>query len=211
MHRLLLITSIAILCGVVPARAADSNDEPRRVAVGGFVSANLATVTYRPVPVNTESQQWNGGGATIDIALGGGISLDARAMWNRKGATFTNDPAGAFQTVSADYLSMPILVKVGTHGPLRVYAAAGPEFALRLTSRVVSTFGLSHFDENADAVTRRTDLAADFGGGVERRLGHAGLFVEGLYSYGLKNVVVPATPGERAKTRTFTLLAGVRF
>ena len=48
------------------AAAVDS----RRISVGGFWIANMATVSYRPTPLDIASQQWNGGGATLDVAIG---------------------------------------------------------------------------------------------------------------------------------------------
>jgi outer membrane protein with beta-barrel domain len=205
------IVSAAWSLAAVPAFADDAAAGVRRIGVGGFWIANMATVSYSPAPVDITSHEWNGGGATVDIALGRHASIDARAMWNRKGAKLTLAANTAFQDVRADYLSIPVLFKAGTSGPVRAYVTGGPEVSVRLAARVISTFGNLTLDEDARDVTRRTDLAADFGGGVERDLGPARLFVEALYSYGLKNVVVPTTPGEAARTRTLTLAAGLRF
>lgn len=206
--------TIVALSLAVEGRAAAADDsastEVPRLAIGGFWSANLATFRYRPAPFDIASQQWNGVGATIDMRIGAHASIDARAMWNRKGATLTST-TGTVQEVRADYLSIPLLFKASTSGPVRVYAAAGPEVGFRMASRATTTLGVAAIDDEARAITRRTDVAADFGGGVERDLGRATLFVEGLYSHGLKNVVAPATPLESVRTRTVTLLAGVRF
>ena len=208
MHRLILI-GCSLVCLATRAEAADASSS--RVSIGGFWTANLATVVSTPEPVATDSRQWNGAGATVDVPLGGRFSLDARAMWNRRGAKLTLASNTAFQDVRADYLSMPLLFKVSGGGTVRAYAVAGPELGLRLRSRVITTLGSARLDEDAREVTRRTDFAADAGGGIERDLGKSRLFVEGLYSFGLKNVLKLETPGEAMRTRTLTLLAGLRF
>ena len=144
MQRLFLVGSIVVtLWSLSTSRvyAADDNAtvDSHRISVGGFWIASMATVSYRPTPLDIASQQWNGGGATLDVAIGRRMSIDTRAMWNRKGAKLTFVANSALQDVRADYLSIPVLFKAGTTGPLRVYAAGGPEVSVRLAARVVST------------------------------------------------------------------------
>jgi hypothetical protein len=205
---------LALVAASTSVRAADSSSSSSlspRFSVGGFWSANLATVSSTPAPAAIDARQWNGGGATFEIPLAGSWSLDARAMWNRKGATLTLAANTVFQDVYADYLSMPVLFKVSGGGSVRAYGVAGPELSIRLRSRVVTSVGSARSDEDARDVSEPTDVAAAFGGGIERELGRSRLFVEGLYSLGLRNVLKSATPGESMRTRTLTLLAGIRF
>jgi hypothetical protein len=201
---------VLVLVSSTSARAADAASTPQ-VSVGAFWSANLATVSSTPAPAATEARQWIGGGVTVDVPLGGRWSFDVRAMWNRKGATLTLANGSLFQKVHADYLSMPLLFKISSRGSVRGYAIAGPEISLRLNARVVTTLGTVTVDEDANDLTRGTDIAANAGAGLERDLGRSRLFVEALYSLGLRNVLKTTTPGEEMRTRTFTLLAGLRF
>jgi outer membrane protein with beta-barrel domain len=215
MRRLILIGCSLVVVSVLTVRsaradAANASSTPR-VSFAGFWTANLATVASTPKPVATDSKQWNGGGASVDVPLGGRFSFDARAMWNRKGAKLTLASNTLFQDVHADYLSMPLLFKVSGGGSVHAYAVAGPELGIRLRSRVITTLGSARVDEDARDVTRRADVAADAGAGIERDLGRSRLFVEGLYSFGLRNVLKSDTPGEAMRTRTLTLLAGLRF
>jgi hypothetical protein len=78
------------------------------------VGSGSQTSRPSPAPLEIAVQQWNGGGATVDVALGRGMSIDASAMWNRKGATLTIVANSAFQDVHADYLSVPVLFKAAT-------------------------------------------------------------------------------------------------
>jgi len=204
---------VVVLLGGVPAFAQSASPASMpHTTVGGFWGANLASVAWTPRPPDVKSQQWGAVGGTVDMPIGRAVSIDARAMWNRKGAKLTLASGGLTQLVRADYVSMPVLLKVSAPGrELRPYAVGGPELSIRTRARVQTTLGLQSLDEDARDVTRRTDLAVSAGGGVERVLPHARLFVEGLYSHGLRNVVVPDAQTSAVRTRTFTLLAGLRF
>ena len=98
------------------AQSPASSQQPR-VSIGGFWSANVATARYLPKPIAIDSRQWSGGGVTVDVPLGGALSLDARAMWNRRGARLTLTPSNDVSLeVHADYLSLPVLFKVAGGG-----------------------------------------------------------------------------------------------
>ena len=74
------------------------------VSIGGFWGSNVASVALSPSTGEVGSHQWMGGGATVNVPLAGILSIDARAMWNRKGARLPIAGTTAFQDVSADYL-----------------------------------------------------------------------------------------------------------
>ena len=59
---------------------------------------------------------------------------------------------------------------------------------------------------------KSTDVALDFGGGIEIPSGRMTVLIEGIYSLGLRNIAVPEE-GENgsAKTRTFLFSVGIRF
>lgn len=216
MHRTLRIGCSALALVAVlaaPAHAQSSAPgQPERVSIGGFWSANVATARYLPKPIAIASRQWNGGGVTVDVPIGASFSLDTRAMWNRRGAKLALTSSNSVsQEVFVDYVSLPVLFKAAAGGSVRAYAVAGPEIGIRLRSRAITTIGSSAVSENANDATRRTDLLVDLGAGIERNLQHSRVFVEALYSHGLKNVLNPEVGGESAHTRTLTLLAGVRF
>ena len=181
------------------------------VSIGGFWSSNVARVALSPSTGDVGSRQWMGGGATVNVPLAGIVSIDARAMWNRKGARLPIAGTSGFQDVSADYLSFPLLAKASMRGPVRLYGVGGVEWAARTKARVRTVLGAIEIEEDASALVRRSDLALDFGAGVERTLGASQVFVEGLYAYGLRNVTPDPASTDSARTRTFTLLAGLRF
>jgi hypothetical protein len=64
------------------------------------------------------------------------------------------------------------------------------------------------FEENIDS----TDVALDFGAGLEIPTQRVAVLIEALYSWGLKNVDRTPEVGESAvRTRTFLVNVGVRF
>jgi Outer membrane protein beta-barrel domain len=193
------------------AYAQDKTSTPAHVSVGGFWSANVASVALNPSPGDVKSRQWEGGGATVDVPLSGILSIDARAMWNRKGARLPIAGTSAFQDVSADYLSFPVLVKASMRGAVRPYLVGGAEFAVRTRARIRTVLGALESEQDASSLVRRSDVSLDFGAGVERTLAKSRLFVEGLYAHGLRNVTPDRANTDSTRTRTFSLLAGLRF
>ena len=181
------------------------------VRVGGFIGANKAWVTAEPAPQKTASKEWTSGGITIDVPLSSMLSLDFRAMYQRKGANLSLVTNALSQDISADFISGPVFLKLRSSGNIRGYVMGGPEISYRLRSRVITALGMQKLDEDAKDVTRGFDIAAAGGAGVERNLGGAWLFVEGIYSHGLRNLLNQKVEGESVRTRTFTLLAGLRF
>jgi Outer membrane protein beta-barrel domain len=208
--------SLALVLAAGASRQAHAQDRAStqpspHVSIGGFFSANVASVAVNPSPGEVVSRQWEGGGATVDVPLTRLFSIDARAMWNRKGARLPVAGTSALQDISADYLSFPALVKASMPGSVRPYLIGGAEFAVRLRAKVRTVLGPLENEEDATSLVRRTDLSLDFGAGVERILGASRVFVEGLYAYGLRNVTPDPASSDSARTRTFTLLAGLRF
>lgn len=192
------------------AQESTSGRDVGRTTFGGFWSSNVATVSFKPSSSEVRHQQWSGGGVTADVSLTSHVSLDVRAMANRKGARLLLADS-VCQDVMADYVSLPVLIKFSAGSGVRTYLVSGLETAVRTRARIRTVVGTSAITEDAAAAVRRLDLALNVGGGVERRTGRARVFVEGLYAWGLRNVLADPPPTDSASTRTLTLLAGVRF
>lgn len=210
------LKSLAMACVVggffgaaVPVSAQDRSPE-RRVSVGAFWSANFASVSLVPDVTDVTGKQWVGGGLSLDVPLGRVWSLDGRAYWNRRGARVSIPGTGGYQDVSADYISMPILFKAARPGTVRPYVLGGAELGVRIRARVRKVVGAIDAEEDAQDLVRRTDVALTGGAGIDRAMGKSTVFVEGLYSHGVRNVT-PDASGDTTRTRTLTLLAGLRF
>lgn len=198
-----------LCCAAVPVSAQERSPE-RRVSPGAFWSANFASVSLAPEVDGVKGRQWVGGGLSLEVPLGRVWSLDGRAYWNRRGARLPIAGTGGYQDVSADYISIPLLLKAARPGTVRPYALGGAELGVRIRARVRTVVGAVDAEEDAQDLIRRTDVSLAGGAGIERALGKSTVFVEGLYSHGLRNVT-PDASGDTTRTRTVTLLAGLRF
>lgn len=198
-----------LLGAAAPVFAQSPTDDGIRI--GGFIGANKAWVAAAPAPAKTASKEWTSGGATVDIQLSSHLSIDARAMYQRKGAKLSLVANAISQDVSADYISGPVLLKLRSSGDVRAYVMGGPEFSYRLRSKMITALGAQRVTEDAKGLTRDLEIAAAAGGGIERNVGRSWLFVEGLYAHGVTNVLAKSLTGETMRTRTVTLLAGLRF
>lgn len=209
-------TVVALLVAGIAAGApcyahAQEAARPDRVSAGGFWSANFATVSRSPDVEGVEGRQWVGGGLTVAIPFGPVWSLDARAFWNRRGARLpVVQGTTGHRDISADYVSMPLLIRASGAGTVRPYVLGGAELSVRLRARVRTVVGAADTTEDAASLIRRTDVAVNAGAGLERILAKSRVFIEALYSHGLRNVS-RADAGDTTRTRTLTLLAGVRF
>lgn len=204
----LLVSGIVIESATL-AHAQESA-RPDRPSVGAFWSANFSSVSLAPAVDGIKGRQWVGAGLTLEVPFGPVWSIDARAFWNRRGARLPVPGTTGYQDTSADYLSMPVLVKASGTGTVRPYVVGGAEIGVRIRARVRTVVGSIDATEDAASLIRRTDVALNAGAGLERTLAKARLFVEALYAHGLRNVATEAA-GDTTRTRTLTLLAGVRF
>lgn len=209
LKRFAVVFVVGAMCAASPVSAQEAGPA-RRVSPGGFWSANFASVSLAPDVDGVKGKQWVGGGLSVDVPLGRVWSVDGRAYWNRRGARVPIAGTTGYQDVSADYITMPLLLKAARPGMVRPYVLGGAEVGIRIRARVRTVVGAVDTEEDAQALIRRTDIALAGGAGIERTMGKSTLFVEGLYSHGVRNVT-PDDSGDTTRTRTLTLLAGVRF
>lgn len=182
-----------------------------RPTIGGFWSTNLSTAAVPPGIGDVTHRGWSGAGATIDIPLDARWSLDARIMWNRKGARLQPRSVDGFQEISAHYISSPLMLKVKAGVNTRPYVSGGIEVSRLLSATTRVRFGHMEAIEDSTADLEAWDLAAVIGAGLERQAGRGIVFGGVLYSHGLRNVFADTADVAWAKTRTLTALAGVRF
>lgn len=212
MSRKTLVTLLVsgIVFGSSTVARAQEPARPDRVSAGAFWSANFSSVSLSPTVDDVKGRQWIGGGLTLEVPFGQMWSIEARAFWNRRGARLPVPGTSGYQDISADYVSMPLLVKASGTGSVRPYVLGGAEIGVRIRARVRTVVGAIDATEDAASLIRRTDVALNAGAGLERTLAKARVFVEALYAHGLRNVSADDA-GDTTRTRTLTLLAGVRF
>jgi len=213
-----VLAAAAMLVGAMAAPAAAQ--EVHVGALGGVGLTSLAFSPAPPVDFSKPTRPSVGGLLTVDVTET--VEFETRVEWQRKAIRW-QDPSGSqpFEaTALVDYVSVPVLVRVAApRGAARPYALAGAEVSFKAKATMAASASGSPVDLSAaldpafDDSVRRTDVAIAVGGGIEFPAGGFSVFVDGLYTHGLRNL--PTDDADTtyldAKARTFRVSAGIRF
>lgn len=226
--RRVLVLAVA---GVVGAAAVAHADERKLYGklLFGIGVGDLKTTPDEPSEL-TVGGTWGGG---VEYRLSDKLRLEMRALVVEKASMLTRRgivvpaPEAPFDvTLSFRYLSMPVLLKAQAPIRLRPYVVAGPEFGYQLSARnVLTVYGtadvpkpLNFETEPLFGRTRRFDLAAAIGAGIETRIRQLPLALEVYVSRGLRNLLVnpqrrDPSSSQRASIRTeaIAMLSTIRF
>jgi hypothetical protein len=197
---------------LVDPSGAGAND--RRVQLGALGGASLTDITVRPGTVFDSSGGRSGhGGVFVSVSVSAPVSVEGRILWEPRSVDLSQ--ANVAAQARMDYVGIPVLVRVSSHGPrMRPFLVVGPELLLKAGARLTAKVdGIEVEEEDFEDQVRGYDVALDAGVGAEITVGRPALVLEALYSHGLLNVAVPATGGrvDVAKTRAFRLSVGLRF
>ncbi|MPZ21707.1 MAG: outer membrane beta-barrel protein [Luteitalea sp.] len=180
------------------------------------VKAGVALTSLSNVRALTESAEEDAGigigpmiGGFLNIDWDVGIGLQPEVFFVTKGVSLNEHVSENGATaVTLTYLEIPLLAKLSppSYGGTSWYLLAGPSIGFKLSSTIRYSDDREDDEEEIDRRTTGTDLGLTFGGGWE---GEHWL-VEGRFSPGLRNI--SSDPTEPVvKTRTFAMLAGIRF
>ena len=135
------------------------------------------------------------------------VTVQVESLYSRRGTSLDADVFGfGLGDVRLTYLDVSALLKLRAGGgDTAGYLIAGPTVGIKLDAEVVLPFGLS---PSIEGMFKDTETGITVGAGLE-----AGRYVlEGRYFHGLTNVVQGIDfAGLGAKSRTLTVMAGVRF
>ncbi len=213
---------VVILLSTANVSAAE---KPSFGVLGGLDLANLA-IDPDPIDASLDSIKRANVGGLVELGLTPVASLQARCMYVPKGAGIDATEQGvSFRAETVvDYVTVPVLLKLQAKtAKVRPYVVVGPEFGFKARAAVsisttVSVPGdlLAELEkELSDQVNnelKSTDVALDFGGGVEIPSGRMSVLIEGIYSLGLRNIAINSDGEDgSAKTRTFLFNVGIRF
>ncbi len=212
-----MILSVAILLATSSAWAAE---RPTFGLLGGLSLGNIVFDPDRP-PVRRSFSTGGGLGAFAEFDLSPTLALQARGMFVQKGVnlsgTLGDGVRGGY--LDADYIAVPLLLKYKPDlSGMRPYVMVGPELAFKTRVNATVTdavflapgeeVSVEDFDNDIDS----TDVALDFGAGLEIPSRHVAILIEAMYSWGLKNVDASPEVGEsKVNTRTFLINVGIRF
>ena len=219
MKPLSLFAIAVVVAGPVltPAPAAAQNVHVG--LAGGFGLTSLALTPEPPATLSHPVRPDIGGLVAFDLS--NAVSLELRLAWHSKAVRWSDTTAvpATESTVHINYLSVPVLVRITARaGHARPYCVVGGEVAfktgasLAVSLRTPRPTDPSPTTPDLNDQVQPTDVAIDAGAGLEVPAGRVSVFVEGLYSHGLRNIAVsPANYFDVARTRTVHLNAGIRF
>ena len=137
----------------------------------------------------------------------GRVTAQIESLYSRRGTSLDADVFGfGLGDVRLTYLDVSALLKLRAgDGDTAGYLIAGPTVGIKLDAELVLPFSLS---PSIEGMFKDTETGITVGAGLE-----TGRYViEGRYFHGLTNVVQGIDfAGLGAKSRTFSVMAGVRF
>jgi len=218
MTRVSIVLILSMVVGVMVAPAAAQ--EVHVGALGGFGLTRFAFSPAPPVDFTRPVRPTVGGLVSVDLTEA--VGFEARVVWQRKAVRWQESDGGLTATATAqvDYISVPAMLRlVAPRGAARPYALGGAEVSFKTGAALSGSFNapgvnpVAISDQAFSAQVRSLDVALAVGGGVEFPAGRVSVFVDGLYSHGLRDVPNDDADTElgNAKTRTFRVSAGIRF
>lgn len=172
---------------------------------GGPVMANVQTV-----PSNggflEERVDWSGGLFVVPKQRSG-VTAQIETLYSRRGTKLGGDVFGfGLGGVRLTYLDVSALLRLRAgDGDTAAYLIAGPTVGLKLDAELVLPLG---FSPSIESAFKDTETGVTVGAGLES----GRYMLEARYMHGLTNVVeVIDVLGLSAKSRVFTVMAGVRF
>ena len=195
-------------------------ERPTFVFLGGLSLGSIVFEPDRP-PVRRSLATRGGLGGFVEFDLSQTLALQARGMYVQKGVSLSGDLGDGVRGgyIDAEYFTVPMLLMYRPDVPrIRPYVMVGPELGFNtgvsaaVTDAVFLTPGEEISVEDFDDDIESTDIALDFGAGLEIPSRHVAILIEAMYSWGLKNIDASPEVGEsEVKTRTFLINVGIRF
>jgi hypothetical protein len=217
--------AVLVAAVLVSTSSASAAEIPTFGVLGGIHLANLA-LDPDPDDVSLDSLARANIGGFAEFGLAPNLSLQARAMYVRKGARLEQriEEVDLRAETTIDYITVPVLLKIRADtAKIRPYVVVGPEIGFKtragaslstnppMPMDLVAQVEEELNDQVKDNVSS-TDVALDFGGGIEIPARRMSFLVEGIYSLGLRNIATDSEDSEGyAKTRTFLFNVGIRF
>jgi hypothetical protein len=172
--------------------------EAQGVGIGAKFGPLFSSISSDAItdPIDTKTG-WIGG-----LFIGGnrpgvvGVGVDILYARKKVGTEDT--------TVTLDYVEVPVLLRLNagsqSRGGVNVYGVVGPSFAWKLK-------GKFNFEDGVDDQTAGFDIGISAGAGVEITR----FIIEGRYTQGLRSIAKDLSDSEKITTKSFAIMAGVRF
>ena len=168
---------------------------------------NFASVSFDPSEdINTGTRIGIAVGGFVALPLGSRLTIQPEGLFSQKGEKADLD--GVVAKLELDYIEVPVLVKYAiTQGASRSFHVfGGPSMAFKVRSRATASFGGTTV-ETGDENIKDTDFGVVFGAGMD----FGKWSVDGRYTMGFADINDDESDETKIRTRTISVLAGIRF
>jgi hypothetical protein len=197
-----IVLALLLVCGN-PAFA------QQQAASGVKGGINFANVNFEgeDADVNFDSRTGFVGGLFVVVPSNNQFALQAEALYSQKGAKV--EEGGFTSTIKLDFLDVPVLARFSTPATngSSFHVFAGPSFGFKLSAEAESSFEGEEDSDDLDDEVKSFDLGLVLGAGVE----FGRFLIDGRYTWGMTDLNNDDTEDVKAKTRTFSIMAGFRF
>ncbi len=184
MKRLMTVLMIAVLAGLLALpRPAAAAGVQFGIKAGGNMAKPTGAQAQDPLATLKNKVGFNGG-VFLAFSFGRVVSVQWEALYTMKGATYVALDDTFTDKLYADYIEVPLLLKLKVPLPLiQPFVFGGPTVGFKLSEKMESNGQEVPFGEN---LLKNNDYGAVFGGGLN--LGRH-LQVDVRYSLGLQKVL----------------------
>ena len=200
--RRVLICLPALMLWIVPSTVAAQG-----IAYGVKGGINFASVSFDPSEdTNTGTRIGIAAGGFVALPLGSRLTIQPEGLFSQKGEKADLD--GVVAKLELDYIEVPVLVKYAiTQGASRSFHVfGGPSMAFKVRSRATASFGGTTVETGEENI-KDTDFGVVFGAGMD----FGKWSVDGRYTMGLADINNDEADETKIRTRTISVLAGIRF
>ena len=169
---------------------------------------NFATVSFDPsADINSGYRIGIAAGGFVALPLGSRLTIQPEGLFSQKGEKADLD--GVTATLELDYIEVPVLVKYAiTQGASRSFHVfGGPSMAFKIRSRATASFGGTTVETGEDEIIKDTDFGVVVGAGMD----FGKWSVDGRYTMGFADINNDDADETKIRTRTISVLAGIRF
>jgi Outer membrane protein beta-barrel domain len=123
-------------------------------------------------------------GGFVDIPVGNPLALAIEVLYSQKGAK--GEELGAEVTIKADYVEIPVLIKVpfNTMSSVRPFVFGGVAPAFNTSAKIKAEFEGEELEEDFDEEVKSSDVGLVFGGGAQ----FGQVAVEARVNLGMMNI-----------------------
>ncbi len=195
---------------------------PARAGIHFGLKGGITLANIKSDPPTFEGFEWKtkqglAGGASLEIGLIKGFSLQPEILYVQKGAKITANIEGTDITLKAniDYIEIPLLLKYNliTGGPTIPSVYVGPYIGFNTKAEfVMSAAGYPEEREDIKDDIKNTEYGLTFGVGLTQKLGLFRVTLDARYDLGISNIIEPTVEEPSSiKTKTWLFMAGISF